>query len=401
MAVRESPVVPDPDALIREARRRQHRRWAAIAALVGGLAVSVAVTAGFIGRHHIRQRTTTHAPSSHRLAPAVPQPSGPQPKQPGSLAIGPDGGLYIADYVRNQILELRDGRFRVAVGNGRVGFGGDDGPATKAEINQPEGMTFRNGTLYFADSGNGRIRAVSPSGVITTVAGDGQPTRAPWVADGTPAMTTPLNPSALTFGPDGHMYVAADPQVLRLATDGSFTRVLGTASFHQGVYGIGGPAVDGSADGPDGLAFDSAGDLYVFGSNTKALLMIDRHGTLRLVSGNFYPRGHGGLVTAPDGTVIAMESEGMVRLSPHSTQSLVAFPSYDRAFHGIRNFQPNGIAVTPNGTIYVDTFWGNGYSQQVSDRNNRQGRALLPRLGTEPAIVRPLADERQLRSSEP
>jgi serine/threonine-protein kinase len=88
--------------------------------------------------------------------------SGPQPKRPGSLAVGPDGGLYVADDVRNQILELRKGRFRVAVGNGKVGFSGDGGPAMHAAINHPEGLTFHDGTLYFADAGNGRIRAVAP-----------------------------------------------------------------------------------------------------------------------------------------------------------------------------------------------------------------------------------------------
>jgi hypothetical protein len=68
---------------------------------------------------------------------------------------GPDGGLYIGDDVRDQILELRNGDFRVSVGNGKAGFNGDGGLASKAEINQPQGMTFGpDGTLYFADYAN-------------------------------------------------------------------------------------------------------------------------------------------------------------------------------------------------------------------------------------------------------
>ena len=118
-----------------------------------------------------------------------------------------------------------DGTFRVVAGNGAVGFSGDGGPATKAELDDPASITFGpGGTLYIADYGNGRIRAVSPAGIISTVAGGGQ---GEWVIDGTPALDAGLLPSALTFGPDGLMYVASGNEILRLGTDGTFTRVVG------------------------------------------------------------------------------------------------------------------------------------------------------------------------------
>jgi len=161
------------------------------------------------------------------------------------------------------------------------------------------------------------------------------------------------------------MYIAADPEVLQLNTNGTFTRILGTASNHQGVYGIGGRAIDGSADGPNGLAFDAAGDLYVFGSNTKDTLMVDPHGTLRLANAEIYPRGPGGFVTAPDGTAIAMDELSIVRLTPHGAQTLVSLPTtYKATFNGIHGFSPNGIAVGADGTIYIDTFYGNGYTDR-------------------------------------
>ena len=135
---------------------------------------------------------------------------------------------------RDQILALRHGAFRVVVGTGKQGFSGDGGPATKAEINIPFGMTFRHGTLYFADSSNNRIRAVSPAGIITTVAGNGH---GGWVANGTPALAAAISPGSLTFGPDGDMYVASDQEVLRLGANGTFTRVLGNKKY-DGVYGL-------------------------------------------------------------------------------------------------------------------------------------------------------------------
>ena len=359
-AVREAPIVPDPEALIREARRRQHRRWVG----VGAAFIALALLVAFVVMRPLRHDAKPAAGRQPARSSTVPAPiAGIQPERPGSLAIGPDRTLYIADNTRNQILALRNGVFHVVAGTGHTGFRGDGGPATKADINYPAGMAFRNGTLYFADTFNGRIRAVSPSGIITTVAGNGKTTRRGWIIDGTPALDAALNPAALTFATNGDMYVASDPEVLRLEANGTFTRVLGNENY-DGVYGIGGRAVDGSADGPNGLAFDAQGNLFVAGSAAKNLLMVDTHGILRSI-GTGYPRGDGGLVTMPDGTVASMEELGVERLTPQGSRPLVSLPTTIRAtFHGIHGFSPNGIAVAADGTIYLDTFFGNGFADR-------------------------------------
>ncbi len=364
-----TPATPaGTEVVIREARRRQRRRWlagmsaAAVAvAAVALLATSGPGTPGPAGRSHARSGPAPGVP--HRTTPAV-VPGTVEPERPGPLAAGPDGRLYMVDQLRDQILQLLpDGRFRMAVGDGTLGFSGDGGPATKARINGPGGMVVApDGTLYFADTGNDRVRAVSPSGTITTVAGDGV---AGTVADGTAALAAPLQPLAVTIGPDGDLYVASGTQVLR-DEGGTLTCVVGCTSPYQGLYGIGGPATAGSADGPDGLALDPAGDLFIAGDNTKSILMVDPAGRLRLI-GSAYPRGDGGLVTAADGTVLAMDELGVDRLTPSGIQAVVHFPAGYRVPHtfaGVTNFSPDGIAVGPGGAVYVDTFYGNGYSDQ-------------------------------------
>lgn len=289
-----------------------------------------------------------------------------EPEHPEALAVGRGGVLYVADGQRDEILERRaDARFTVYAGDGRAGFSGDGGPAVDADIDRPGGMAVSaDGTVYFADAGNGRIRAVSPSGVIRTVAGNGGTGN---VADGTPALDATLNPQAVAIGPDGLLYVASDPQVLRLDSDGTFTCVAGCNQQYEGIYGVGGPAVDGSADGPDGLAFNAAGDLFIAGFNTKAILMVDPAGTLHLV-GSAYPRGSGGLVTAPDGSVLAMDELDVLGVSATGVRTVFAFAGdvyrSKRTFHGIRGFSPNGIAVGRDGSIYVDTYYGNGYTDE-------------------------------------
>jgi hypothetical protein len=291
--------------------------------------------------------------------------------------------LYVADSSRDQILERHpDGTFTVAVGKGTEGFSGDGGPAVDAELNAPSAMFFSaGGTLYVADKGNGRIRAVSAQGVISTVAGDGGASA--WVSNGTLAKSAALGSvAAAIVGPDGALYIADDTssQVLRLSGAGTLTTVAGISTA-AGVDGIGGPATAASADGPDGLAFDSTGDLYIAGSNTKTLLMVTPGGTMTLPLGTtgFYPRGDGGLVESPAGNVIGMNELAIDRLSPRGAQTIVSFAS-PSLFHGIHGFSPNGIAMGRDGTIYADTFYGNGYTDKsalVAISPNGQSSRIL------------------------
>lgn len=288
------------------------------------------------------------------------------PLRPTALAVGPNGGLFIADEMRDQILErLPGGNFRVVAGTGKVGYSGDGGPAVDAEIDLPGGMAFGpDGTLYFADQENGRVRAISPGGTITTVVGDGSPSDSKgFVSNGTPALDASVTPYDVAFAPTGRLYIATGEQVLRLDPDGTLGVVVGADIPYSGVYGTGGPAVDASADGVNGIAFDARGDLYLFGSYDKALLVVRPSGLLTEPGGDqIYARGNGGLVTAPDGSVIAMDELSVVRLSLVGDQTIASF--YPGTFHGIMGFSPNGIAVGSNGTIYVDTFYGNGFADR-------------------------------------
>jgi streptogramin lyase len=289
------------------------------------------------------------------------------PLRPTALAVGPNGDLYIADQFRNQVLERRpDSSFLVVAGTGTVGFSGDGGPATAAELDQPGPMAAApDGTLYLVDQGNSRVRAISPTGTISTVAGGGGPSRTRgFISSGTVAIGADINPTAVTLSPGRLLYIATSEQVLRLEPNGTLTVVAGAESPYGGIFGIGGPATQGSADGVNGLAFDGTGDLWMFGFDTKAVLMVTPSGTLTEPAADqvIYPRDSGGLVTAPDGSVLAMNELSLVRLAPSGAQTIVSF--YPGTFHGIRGFSPDGIAVAPDGTIYVDTFYGNGFADR-------------------------------------
>ena len=366
-------------ALIEEARQRQRRRRQ-----LGSAILLLVLIAGVV-LYVVLSRSAppparAHPPVKTQGEP-VPRPIGSAvvPEQPRALAVGPNGNLYIADPGRNEILERHaDGTFTVVAGTGTVGLSGDGGLATEAKLNLSYGggMAFgSDGTLYIADSGNWRVRAVSPTGIIRSLAGSrsiaGQQGD-DWVTDGTPAFDAILNVSDVAVGPGGHLYVSTDREILRLEKNGTFTRVVGTY-FYDGIYGVGRPAIDASADSPDGMAFDSSGDLFFTGFATKTLHMVTPGGTMTLPIGpeNFYARGAGGLATTPDGGVIGMNSLVVDRLSPHSASPIKSFlsscPYPDHgSFLGIQCFLPNGIAVGREGTIYSDTDYGNGYTDKTA-----------------------------------
>ena len=318
--------------------------------------------------------SSTSSPSSTTTSTtgttgAVQAGSAVVPSRPTALAVGPNGALYIADQTRNQILErLPDGTFKVVAGTGQAGYAGDGGPAVQAELDRPGGMAFgADGTLYFADEGNERVRAISPGGTITTVVGTGSlsPTGG-FVSNGTPALDADVSPNDVAYGPGGLLYLSTDAQVLRLNADGTLSVVAGTDNPQQGGSGVGGPATAASADGATGLAFDSAGNLYFFGFDAKTVFVVPPSGVLTNPLGDqsIYPHGDGGLATAPGGEVIAMGEQSVVRLSPTGDQTIVSFSP--GPFDGIKGFSPNGIAVGPDGTIYVDTYYGNGWTDRTA-----------------------------------
>ncbi|HEU5001725.1 MAG TPA: hypothetical protein VFW71_02960 [Actinomycetota bacterium] len=372
------------EALLDEAKRRgqrlRSRRRRAVAG-AGAIAV-VAIAAGIFsilpgnGRRQVHVVGPPSQPSGAISSPGahsnVPSPEEPGPSHPGALAVAENGDLVVADAAKNQILQRApDGTFLPLAGTGRPGFSGDGGPAQQAALNGPGGMAVgADGTLYVADVQNNRVRAISPAGIITTVAGGGAAGSCPLIPTGTRAVGAPLGgPSDVALGPGGRLYIAApcNNEVVRLEADGTLTDVAGR-SDKAGVVGLGGPAGQASPDGPHALGFDRAGDLYVFGSNTKTLLMITPAGVMTAPIGaetGFYPKGSGGFAQRPDGSVVAFTQQRLVTLSPTGMQTLVDFAVLGpAAVGGVANFLPAGLAVGPDGTIYTDTNPDFGFAQQ-------------------------------------
>ncbi len=128
--------------------------------------------------------------------------------RPGGLLVLPNGEIYISELSGHRIRHIdTNGVITTVVGTGTGGFSGDGGPASAAEISVPVGLYMGpDGSLYFSDSGNYRVRRIDPDGFIAAVAGNGSTL---YNGDNLPAVEATLRrPLDLAADPRGRIYVA-------------------------------------------------------------------------------------------------------------------------------------------------------------------------------------------------
>jgi sugar lactone lactonase YvrE len=239
---------------------------------------------------------------------------------PGGVALDARGNLYIAEAGSNHIRKVATGSgiITTVAGMGFYlfgGFSGDGGPATAAELSGPEGVALDSvGNLYIADSGNYRIRKVAAgSGIIMTVAGNGS---RGFSGDGAAATAAGLSdPSSVALDPVGDLYIAdRDNNRIRKVAAGSgiITTVAGS---EPGVLSDGVPATSARLGFPLGVAVDSAGNLYI-AEDTRIRTVAAGSGIITTVAGNFGSPGFSGdggaatgaQLTYPEG--VALDSAG-------------------------------------------------------------------------------------------
>jgi len=136
--------------------------------------------------------------------------------RPETVLVDSKGNLYISDENGLRITKFSNGTLTTIAGNGNLGFTGDNGPAIDAAFDHPTGIALdSNGYLYICDTFNGRIRKVSPNGIVTTIAGMGIPA---YGGDGGAASTAVLNfPRGIAVTSAGNVYISdTSNNVIRL-----------------------------------------------------------------------------------------------------------------------------------------------------------------------------------------
>ncbi len=194
---------------------------------------------------------------------------------PTSVAVGPAGELYIVDSNENRVRKVINGVITTVAGTGTAGYSGDHGPATSAKLNQPYGVAVDPlGNLYISDSINGVVRKVDTTGTITTVAGGNAAACTGTAGDGGSALNACLvGPLGVALDAAGNLYIA-DGDLVRKVTNGLISTVAGAGLAISGYNGDDRQAVGAELNKPQGVAIDSLGNLYIADTGNFRVRMV-------------------------------------------------------------------------------------------------------------------------------
>ena len=175
------------------------------------------------------------------------------------------GNVYVADYNNQRIrkITVATGLISTVAGSGTTGYDGDFGAATAASLSYPNSVcTDTSGNIYFAETGNHTIRRIdAATGIITTVAGTGT---AGYSVNGTPATTAQLSePNAVYADKYGYIYISDyGNNIVRAITPGGLIFTIAGNGYY-GYSGDGGPPLGASFRGPTAVCTDDSGYIYI------------------------------------------------------------------------------------------------------------------------------------------
>ena len=278
-----------------------------------------------------------------------------QLSEPEAVAVDGTGNLYIADSANQRIrrVDATTGTISTIAGSGHWDYGGDGGPATEAHLRHPRGVAVDgDGNLYISDSGNHCIRKVdAATGTISTIAGTGE-----WgySGDGGPATRAQLGePIGVAVDGDGNVYIADvnNQRIRRVdAATGTISTVAGTGEWDYS--GDGGPATQAQLANPHGVALDGDDHLYIADINNNRIRRVDAFtGTISTIAGTgeWDYGGDGGLASSArfrSPFGLAVGGDGNVYVSDHENRR-------------IRVLQPiSGLALsTPTSTQNLSDYF--------------------------------------------
>jgi sugar lactone lactonase YvrE len=296
---------------------------------------------------------------------------------PQGITLDTQGNLYIADSYNYVIRKVStNGMITTIAGTpGKFGYQGDGGPAVSAQLLLPISVTRDGaGNLYVIDNYH-RVRKVSSAGIISTYAGDGETT---YSGDGGPAALAQFdNPNSAQVDPAGNVYVAdsANCRIRKVSATGAISTVAGNGTC--GYSGDGGPATAAELNYPSDVALDSQGNLYIADTDNFVVRRISAGGTISTFAGNgtYGYSGDGGPAAGAQFAAIyalALDSIGDVYISDPSN-SAVRMVSASGMVSTVPGpiptpttvYDPTGLALDSTGNLYV-TDTANGAVLKIS-----------------------------------
>jgi hypothetical protein len=208
------------------------------------------------------------------------------------IALDPAGNIYFSDAARMRKIDP-SGVITTVIGNGSFTLSGDGGPGTSATMWSATGMKWHNGLLYFCDELNHEIRTYDPvSGIVDRICGNGTNSS---TGDGGLAMAaTVKNPRGIDFDVAGNLYFADifANRIRKIDTGGIITTIAGTGA--TGYAADGSPAISSPIYTPESLAIMSSGEIVYYEDSNRIIRKIDSSGNLQTIAGVLGTPGYSG-----------------------------------------------------------------------------------------------------------
>jgi trimeric autotransporter adhesin len=243
---------------------------------------------------------------------------------PHAAAVDLNGNLFIADTDNNVVREVSSGGIiNTIAGTGTAGSSGDNGPAKSAQLNLPQGIAVDvSGNVFVADTANARVRKIS-NGTITDYAGNGT---VGYSGDGGNATAATLNtPVGLAVDKSGNLYIAdqSNNVVRKVSSAGIITTFAGNGT--QGYAGNGGAATSAQLNGPQGVAADSSGNVFIADTLNAVIREVTSNGIIQTVAGTGIAgfSGDGGLAVAAQlgsPTSVGLDAAGNLYVTDSGTR---------------------------------------------------------------------------------
>ena len=283
--------------------------------------------------------------------------------RPTAVAIDAAGNIYVADSYNSVIRKITAGGVTSTIaGNGTLGY--KDGPAANAQFYAPAGVAVdAGGNVFVADMGNNLIRKITPAGIVSTFAGNGNA----GYGNGTGTAAFFNAPSGLTFDAAGNLFIAdsGNSLIRMITTEGVVTTVVGS----RGTGYVNGTGTAATLNKPSSLAFDAAGILYITEPLNNAVRKITKDYVVTTFAGGTdtaalnlgKPQG----ISISNGNMYIADGNGrLLKINKDRALTVMAGkPAITGATDGDGSIalfnHPQGIASDNSGNVYVADFDNN------------------------------------------